>query len=223
MSPCRPVACSPSCVADWSIAGLSAGHYRVRAVSSHGSAGAAIGFTVVAASPAATSASAKSPLVLFWIPAAQQASITDLRVVAGVGAATLLWSTVAQATGYQVERSFDADGPYSVIGRVGASIYRDSAATAGRVYYRVRAFSGASLGAPSAPVSTILVPAPSAQTGGGFVAGDASSVLALGATAQSATAGSELAITAAGTASAAVAIFTLRSGGRLRLGQNASR
>ncbi len=201
-----PVMCSPGCVADWRIASLSAGHYRVRAVSSHGSVGEGVGFTIVAAPPPETAAPlAAAPLTFYWAPSSTLATVSGLRAVAGVGAVTLLWSPVADSTGYQVERSATSDGTYAVIARVGNTIYRDTSTTGGQSYYRVRALSGNGLGAPSAAVSAILVPAASAQSGGVFVAAAAPATLALGATSQAATVGSHLVVSASGTASANVA------------------
>ena len=62
----------------------------------------------------------------------------------------------------------------------------------------MRALSGAKLGVPSAEVSAIVVPASPAQSSGVFVAAAAPSRLALGTTLQSATAGSEVAVSATG-------------------------
>ena len=197
-----PVSCSPGCVADWNIVGLAPGHYRVRAVSGRGSAGQGVGFTIVAQSPQATvpppAAPQTSPMTLYWAPSNELAAVADLRALSGVGAVTLLWSPVADSTGYQVERSDQSGGIYSVIARVGNPIYRDASITGGQASYRVRALSGAKLGVPSAEVSAIVVPASPAQSSGVFVAAAAPSRLALGTTLQSATAGSEVAVSATG-------------------------
>ncbi|HMC69930.1 MAG TPA: calcium-binding protein, partial [Mycobacteriales bacterium] len=201
-----PVSCSPGCIADWSVASVAAGHYRVRAVSSHGSAGQGVGFTIVApAPPAAAAPPPTAAMTFYWVPSPTLAAVSGLRAVAGAGAMTLLWSPVADSTGYQVERSDSSAGTYSVIARVGSPIYRDTSTAGGQYYFRVRALSGTMVGTASGVVSAILVPAASAQSGGVFVAAAAPATLALGATSQTATAGSQLAVSASGQASSNVA------------------
>src|SRR5438094_655881 len=201
-----PVSCSPGCIADWSVASVAAGHYRVRAVSSHGLAGQGAGFTIVApAPPAAAAPPPTAAMTFYWVPSSTLAAVSGLRAVAGAGAITVLWSPVADSTGYQVERSDTSDGTFSVVARLGSPIYRDRSTAGGQYYFRVRALSGTMVGTASGVVSAILVPASSAQSGGVFVAAAAPATLALGATSQAATAGSRLAVSASGQASSNVA------------------
>src|SRR5439155_25883647 len=130
---------SPGCITDWSVAGVAAGHYRVRAVSSRGSAGQGVGFTIVApAPPAAAAPPPTAAMTFYWVPSSTLAAVSGLRAVAGAGAITLLWSPVADSTGYQVERSDTSDGTFSVVARLGSPIYRDRATAGGHYHYRVR-------------------------------------------------------------------------------------
>src|SRR6266508_4303395 len=184
------VVCTPSCATEWQLTGLAAGHYRVRAISAAGLAGLPAGMTVVGEASSAVSVSSKhKTITLNWVPGPTTMVPQGLRAISGVGAVTLLWSAVTDATGYQVERSRHADGPPAVLGSVGVPIFRDSSPTGGRVFYRVRAFTGSSLSDPSAAVSTILVPLATDAETGVFVAASSGPSINLGQSAQSAVAG----------------------------------
>src|SRR5260370_34953030 len=135
--------------------------YRVRAYTSAGAAGQASATTAITVPDVVRPSTGNQTDSL--------AAPIGVHAVAGGGSVTLLWSAVPQAAGYTVERAWQADGPFRVLGTTGEMVYRDSATVGAVAYYRVRAFSGNNDGAASQVVTAALVPVPQPASSTAFV------------------------------------------------------
>ncbi|HET7465666.1 MAG TPA: hypothetical protein VFL29_03300, partial [Candidatus Dormibacteraeota bacterium] len=179
--------------------------YRVQAYNSDGAAGAASSVTTVIVP---TIQRTGDPVTT---PGGGLGAPQGLRAVAGSGFVTLLWTAVPGASGYVVQRAWQIDGPYNQVGTTGESLFRDTAPIGAVAFYRVIAFAGEQNGPASDPISAAIVPVPQTATGTAFVIATGPSSTAspvgtvtLGANATTASAGSNLQVTASGTASGPV-------------------
>ncbi|TMC55017.1 MAG: hypothetical protein E6J20_01265, partial [Chloroflexi bacterium] len=136
--------------------------YRVQSVNADGVEGQSSA-SVKSRGASVIRTSLKAPVVMPAAPA-------GLRAVWAPGGVGLLWNAVASATGYVVERSWSASGPFVQVGSTTNTIYFAQAGSlGGRAYFRVRSTAGSAAGAASSPVAGMLIPtAPAAEPVGGF-------------------------------------------------------
>lgn len=122
------------------------------------------------------------PVVAGSAPVALPAAPAGLSATAGNAAASLTWSAVSGASGYNVKRALTSGGPYGVVaGNLSGTSYTNTGLTNGSTYYYVvSASNSAGEGANSAqvsvrPVAPVVVP--SAPTNLSAVAGNAAATL----------------------------------------------
>src|SRR5216684_2430445 len=93
--------------------------YRVQAYNSDGAAGQASATTAITVPDVVRPSTGNQTDSL--------AAPIGVHAVAGGGPVTLIWNAVPQAAGYTVERAWQADGPFRVLGTTGEMVYGDSA------------------------------------------------------------------------------------------------
>jgi hypothetical protein len=173
--------------------------YRVQAYNSDGAAGQASPTTSITVPDVARPSGSA-------VVAQSLVAPTGVQAVSGPGSVTLMWTAVAQASGYVVARAWQQAGPFETVGSTGATIFRDTASVGAVAYYRVHAFSGNQDGDPSAVVSAALVPVsqPAASTsfvvatGGPAATTQAPGALTLGTTQSTASGGTTVNVVASG-------------------------
>src|SRR5229473_3101352 len=196
--------------------------YRVQAYNSDGAAGQASATTAITVPDVVRPSTGNETDSL--------AAPIGVHAVAGGGSVTLLWNAVPQAAGYTVERAWQADGPFRVLGTTGEMVYRDSATVGAVAYYRVRAFSGNNDGPASQVVTAALVPVPQPASStpfvlssGGLAAPPQSpGTLTLGSSQTTGSAGSTVDVSASGQGSvsfSSVELQALQQGAWVVVGQ----
>src|SRR6266852_1484389 len=196
--------------------------YRVQAYNSDGAAGQASATTGITVPDVVRPSTGNQTDSL--------AAPIGVHAVAGGGSVTLLWNAVPQAAGYTVERAWQADGPFRVLGTTGEMVYGDSATVGAVAYYRVRAFSGNNDGPASQVVTAALVPVPQPASStpfvlssGGLAAPPQSpGTLTLGSSQTTGSAGSTVDVSASGQGSvsfSSVELQALQQGAWVVVGQ----